>query len=74
MKVLGVKVSDEIYEKFSRLGNISDNLRKAIDLYLDLKVNASTVKVNQNISKGRYQDVKVDKLSSIHDYIDNLDD
>ena len=35
MKVLGVKVTDELYEKFSSLdGTISDNLKDAIHSYM----------------------------------------
>jgi predicted RNA-binding Zn-ribbon protein involved in translation (DUF1610 family) len=52
MKVLGCKVTDEIYQQFKDLGRpISDSLRDAIDFYLknqNTKINSS---VNQSETK-----------------------
>jgi hypothetical protein len=50
LKVLGCKVSDNVYEEFCKLGNISENLRKAIEMYLISKVNYQKEEVNQNDS------------------------
>jgi len=63
MKVVGCKVSDEIYEKFIELDRpTSDSLREAISMYLEkfgtptiTRVNHSETMVNQNKNKHTYQ-------------------
>lgn len=51
MKVLGVKVDDETYARFSDLsGSISDNLKVAIQNHLNNKVNRVKPLVNPSCS------------------------
>ena len=50
MKVLGFKVSNEVYEKVKSLGKPSDILRQALDQFMKNKeVNLSNNVVNQQI-------------------------
>lgn len=40
MKVLGAKVEDSLYDRFADLdGSISDNLKAAVEMYLESMVN-----------------------------------
>lgn len=61
-QVLGCKVSDDLYNRFSKLdGSISDNLRKAIENYIDNMVNQSVNHVLKNFSHSQVVE-RVDSL------------
>jgi predicted RNA-binding Zn-ribbon protein involved in translation (DUF1610 family) len=51
MKILGCKVSNEIYEQFKSLGPISDSLRKAITQFLEYQQNQRTTEVNPSVKR-----------------------
>lgn len=59
MKVLGTKVSDDFYNEFAKLGNISMHLRKAAEIYLQAytnsKVNHTETVVNHIIPDDEIQ-------------------
>ena len=61
MKVLGVKVENEVYARFSNLdGSVSSNLREAINLFLKYKENKLLTSVNQeSCFNCRYQELCV---------------
>ena len=69
MKVLGTKVNDDFYFKFSELGNISEHLRIAAEMYLKSKVNHTETPVNRPISENGYKRINKDKLSKIHRFL-----
>ena len=58
MRVLGVKVTDELYDRFGSLdGSISENLKKAIDLYLKSSKDEQLTKVNHDCFDCKYKDL-----------------
>ena len=70
-KVLGTKVSDEVYERVSSFGNKSKFIRLALSEYfknhydeLSNKVNHAIPPVNQKLTNNKYEDIKkqVDRL------------
>ncbi len=71
MKVLGTKVSDTMYNQFTSLdGSISENLKKAINLYLNQygnqEVNLGKPNDNAKTFTDEYQDL-VNELISLTD-------
>jgi len=65
MKVLGVKVNNEVYEMFASLdGSISDNMRKAIGNYLNINVEKPLTVFKTKVMAFEYHSIgkKVDDL------------
>lgn len=71
MKVLGVKVEDEIYNEFAKYGTISDTLRK---LVMDFLNRQTETEVNHTNSKVEYQRIRERKLREIHVFLQSLED
>ena len=58
MKVLGCKVENSLYNRFEALpGNISDNLRNAIRLYLDYHDGKPLTDVNKQMFDNAYREL-----------------
>lgn len=65
MKVLGCKVDDEFYHKFSELsGNINQNLRKAAELYIK-SLESSEVNTVNSLNQCKNFDCKYQTLCVI---------
>jgi hypothetical protein len=60
-KVVGCKVTDELYNRISELGIISDVLRSSLDFYLkhyhNKEVNHTENTVNQSCFNCKYQNL-----------------
>ena len=57
-KVLGTKVSDDVYDRFAALeGNISDNLRIAIQMYMDYHDGKPLTDVNKQMFDNAYREL-----------------
>ena len=58
MKVLGCKVENALYDRFAALdGNISDNLRIAIQMYLDYHDGKPLTDVNKQMFNTAYKEL-----------------
>ena len=68
MKTLGCKVSKELFDRFCSLqGNVSENLRKAVKLYINRELTA----VNRKTMVGEYRTIHSSNIDEIHDIIDS---
>jgi len=64
MKVLGCKVRDQLYDDFAALpGNLSDNLREAVELYIKHSNEPMLTTVNQRMFEDKYTELckRIDK-------------
>jgi len=70
MKTLGCKVSVELFDRFCSLkGNVSENLRNAVKLYIDREL----TKVNRKTMEDEYQTILYRDIEYIHCFIDDLE-
>ena len=57
-KVLGVKVEDELYDRFAALeGSISGNLRIAVEMFLNYHTDKSLTTVNRLLFDEKYKEL-----------------
>ena len=65
MKVLGVKVEDSLYDRFDDIpGSISDNLKKAVEMYLNDTVNKPLTTHTSN-SPLKHYDIVTEEVDAI---------